>query len=106
MLDVLLLLLLISLFGKFSLEQTELDEEGVGDMVVIVDDEEVEFVALLVLVVAVLLLLLLLLEFSKFWLAPVAALDEEGDEACVLAPLLLVAPPLPPNFDWLTLRDA
>ena len=103
MLDVLLLLLLlISPFGKFSLEQTELDEEGVGDMVVIVDDEELEFVALLVLAVAV---LLLLLEFSKFWLEPTAALDEEGDEACVLAPLL-VAPPLPLNFDWLTLRDA
>lgn len=56
---LLLLLLLISPFGKFSLEQTELDEEGVGDMVVIVDDEELEFVALLVFVLVVLV-------FSKF----------------------------------------
>ena len=38
-------LLLKSLFGRFSFEQAEPDE-GVGDIVVIVDDEEFEFVAL------------------------------------------------------------
>ena len=46
LLFVLDVLLAISLLGRFSFEQTEPDE-GVGDMVVVVDDEEFEFVDLL-----------------------------------------------------------
>ena len=82
-------LLLKSLFGRFSFEHAEPDE-GVGDIVVIVDDEEFEFVALVPFDV--------LFAFSKCWFV----LADDGDEACVP----FIAPPLLLNLAWLTFRDA